>query len=449
MAHLQAFSVAWYISYVTALMLLHSPSSKATGFSLKLIPLFSQESPLYPGNLTQFERIHKIFEISKARANYLASMSKPDAFLNPEDIYLRVHEKNYFYTVDVLFGTPSKSEFLLFDTGSYLIWTQCLPCVNCFNQSAPIFNPNASSTYKRIPCDDPICRRPPFRCENGQCVHRINYAGGASASGLVSTETFTFPLKNKLVCVPGVIFGCSNDNRDFSFDGNIAGILGFSVSPFSLLGQLKSTAQGLFSYCLVYAYREMEATSILRFGKDANIQRKDMKTIRMFVDRSSHYYLSLQDISVADHRIGFAPGTFALRRNGTGGCMIDTGAIATFIQRGPYEVVMRHFDEHFTSFGRQRMHNASEDWEYCYRYDSRFRAYASMTFHFDRADFKVEPTYMYFIFQNEGYFCVAISFSDRNSVVGAWQQQDTRFVYDLNTGTIRFAPENCANDHFL
>lgn len=140
-----------------------------------------------------------------------------------------MHEKNYFYTVDVLFGTPSKSEFLLFDTGSYLIWTQCLPCVNCFNQSAPIFNPNASSTYKRIPCDDLICCRPPFRCENGQCVHRINYAGGASASGLVSTETFTFPLKNKLVCVPGVIFGCSNDNRDFSFDGNIAGILGFSV----------------------------------------------------------------------------------------------------------------------------------------------------------------------------------------------------------------------------
>lgn len=111
MAHVQAFSVAWYISYVTVLMLLHFPSSKATGFSLKLIPLFSPESLLYPGNLTQFERIHKIFEISKARAHYLASMSKPDAFLNPEDIYLRVHEKNYFYTVDVLFGAPTNQSF--------------------------------------------------------------------------------------------------------------------------------------------------------------------------------------------------------------------------------------------------------------------------------------------------------------------------------------------------
>lgn len=31
-------------------------------------------------------------------------------------------------------------------------------------------------------------------------------------------------------------------------------------------------------------------------------------------------------------------------------------------------------------------------------------AYASTTFHFDRADFKVEPTYMYLIYQNEGTF---------------------------------------------
>lgn len=102
-------------------------SSKSTGFSLKLIPLFSPESPLYPGNLTQFERIQKMFEIVKARAKYLASMSKPDALAEPEDICLRVHEHNSFYSVEVFLGTPSTSQFLFLDTGSFLIWTQCLP----------------------------------------------------------------------------------------------------------------------------------------------------------------------------------------------------------------------------------------------------------------------------------------------------------------------------------
>ncbi|KAE8125613.1 hypothetical protein FH972_020396 [Carpinus fangiana] len=47
-----------------------TPSDSA-GFSLKLIPRFSPESPLYPGNLSQSERIQKMVEISHARANYL------------------------------------------------------------------------------------------------------------------------------------------------------------------------------------------------------------------------------------------------------------------------------------------------------------------------------------------------------------------------------------------
>lgn len=32
------------------------------------------------------------------------------------------------------------------------------------------------------------------------------------------------------------------------------------------------------------------------------------------------------------------------------------------------------------------------------------------------------------------------------TVLGAWQQQNTRFVYDLDTLQLYFAPENCAQD---
>lgn len=73
----------------------------------------------------------------------------------------------------------------------------------------------------------------------------------------------------------------------------------------------------------------------------------------------------------------------------------------------------------------------------------KFRAYTSMTFHFQGADYVVEPAYMYFINESGGFFCVALA-SSTKTIVGAFQQQDMRVVYDLNRGVIRFAPENCA-----
>jgi hypothetical protein len=33
-----------------------------------------------------------------------------------------------------------------------LVWTQCLPCESCFQQTGPEFNPAKSSTYKPIKC---------------------------------------------------------------------------------------------------------------------------------------------------------------------------------------------------------------------------------------------------------------------------------------------------------
>jgi hypothetical protein len=267
----------------------------------------------------------------------------------------------------------------------------------------------------------------------------------------LSTETFTFANnKDGVLPVPNMMFGCSNNNLDFTFrEQKISGILGLNTAPESLVSQLKSTIQGRFSYCLVYSYREMEATSILRFGEDTVSIRNDYKTTPlMYRDLTTYYYLNLLDISVGDHRIGFPAGTFDLKPStGDGGCIIDNGAMATFIDRSPYERVMREFDEHFRSFGLERVHK-EVGLEYCYRYNPNFRPYLPMTFHFEGADFKVEPTYMYFHYEAKGYFCVALMPYAGKTLLGAWQQQDMRVVYDLNLGVVRFAPENCANDKF-
>jgi hypothetical protein len=166
-----------------------TPSESAAGFSLKLIPRFSPESPLYPGNLSQSERNQKMVEISQARANYLV-FSQNAAMDDPESIHLPVHEASTFYSAELSLGTPQISQYLLIDAGSGLIWTQCLPCINCFNQILPLYNSTASSTYQKIPCTDPRCRKPLCKCVDGNCVYSQRYGGGAVTKGIVKSLFF-------------------------------------------------------------------------------------------------------------------------------------------------------------------------------------------------------------------------------------------------------------------
>lgn len=63
---------------------------------------------------------------------------------------------NYIVTVGL--GTPNKQLSLEFDTGSFLTWTQCQPCVSyCYPQNDPIFDPAASTSYTKISCNSAEC----------------------------------------------------------------------------------------------------------------------------------------------------------------------------------------------------------------------------------------------------------------------------------------------------
>ncbi len=56
------------------------------------------------------------------------------------------------FLTQIALGTPKQSFTAIVDTGSDLVWTQCLPCESCFPQTGPEFNPAKSSTYKPIKC---------------------------------------------------------------------------------------------------------------------------------------------------------------------------------------------------------------------------------------------------------------------------------------------------------
>jgi hypothetical protein len=154
------------------------------------------------------------------------------------------------YFMDVFIGTPPKHYSLILDTGSDLNWIQCVPCIACFEQSGPYYDPKESSSFENITCNDPRCKLvsspdPPKPCkdENQTCPYFYWYGDSSNTTGDFALETFTVNLttpngKSELKHVENVMFGCGHWNRGL-FHG-AAGLLGLGRGPLSFASQLQS-----------------------------------------------------------------------------------------------------------------------------------------------------------------------------------------------------------------
>jgi hypothetical protein len=62
------------------------------------------------------------------------------------------------YLTQIGLGTPPQTFTAIVDTGSDLLWTQCLPCSSCYPQTGNAFNPARSSTYQALNCGNGLCQ---------------------------------------------------------------------------------------------------------------------------------------------------------------------------------------------------------------------------------------------------------------------------------------------------
>ncbi|XP_022753631.1 aspartic proteinase nepenthesin-1-like [Durio zibethinus] len=344
------------------------------------------------------------------------------------------------------------------DTGGGLIWTQCQPCKRCFPQNLEIYDPRASATYVRLPCSHPLCNGDGrlYDCINGECVYDAQYGGGATTKGVASLESFQFYISNAHTqTFNNVIFGCSNDNSDFSFQQrDVSGIFGLSLSPDSMASQSSSLIHRRFSYCLVPFRDAMPHPVILRFGEDIPQLPPGQVQTTLFVYSSPRryyfFFLELLDISVANHRLGFHPDTFRTRPDGLGGCYIDSGALLSQIDVNTvgvnaYEAVMTVFAAYYGSRNLKRT-TGPGGFELCYETPANYHDFAAITFHFNGADYSVYGENGHFIDPANGFFCVGILRGGGGTVLGAWHQQNKRIIYDGGIGGLQFADEQCVND---
>ncbi|KAJ0102410.1 hypothetical protein Patl1_04285 [Pistacia atlantica] len=385
-------------------------ASKSSGFSIRLIPRDSLESPLYQPNLTQHERIERMVNISHAKDELMTLHSTPNVTF--DDKYFALLDRQLtFYVAKIMVGNPAQTLFLSVDTGGGLIWTQCQPCIHCFPQINPIYDPRASFSYQKVFCESPHCNyeddNSQFDCVNDDCVYSITYFGGGigPTEGFVSLESFhLFSSTRGDTEEFTVLFGCSNNNQNFQYEqmqnNMVSGNLGLNLDPNSLVSQLSVFIDEIFSYCIVPYDQNFPFDvhpHVLRFGDDVHLPQGDIPTVHyVIVEDSYSYFLDVSDISIGNLRLQLPPGTFDV--GGKPGFIIDSGAPYTRIVANSgsgvnvFGLVMTTLRDHYNSYElvrvRQSQHGTT--FQLCYFNQPNFRDFPSLTFHFNGADYIVD-----------------------------------------------------------
>ncbi|RLM58548.1 hypothetical protein C2845_PM18G09010 [Panicum miliaceum] len=301
----------------------------------------------------------------------------------------------------------------------------------------------------------PACRRQSLQAPfvPDPAIHRCQFhltgPSGLSVKGLVSVDQYT---REDGRVFRRFFFGCAHETWHFHNINMYAGILAYRAFA------TQAAAHGLTraSYCL---FREVDRQGFLRFGADADIpSHPHYKTARILPARDdgaheSAYHVSLVGVSLGGRRLGgVRPEMFAHRKDGgQGGCIINLGTPLTIMAREAYRVVEEAVWSDLERHGAARVERAG--YGLCVRATEAIRGrLQSLPLHLageeEEATLVVSPKQLFLMVDDKRagqVACLAMVPGGR-TVIGALQQVDTRFVYDLKENKLSFAPESCVQD---
>uniref|UniRef100_A0A0E0KCZ7 Peptidase A1 domain-containing protein n=1 Tax=Oryza punctata TaxID=4537 RepID=A0A0E0KCZ7_ORYPU len=349
------------------------------------------------------------------------------------------------YLVHLAIGTPPQPVQLTLDTGSDLIWTQCLPCPTCFDQVLPYFDTSASSTFSLPSCGSTLCQGLPVAsCGNPKfwpnqtCVYTYAYGDKSVTTGLLEVDQFTFGAG---ASVPGVAFGCGLFNSGV-FKSNETGIAGFGRGPLSLPSQLKV---GNFSHCFTAVNGLKPSTVLLDLPADLYKNGRGAVQTTPLIKNPVHptfYYLSLKGITVGSTRLPMPESEFALK-NGTGGTIIDSGTAITSLPTRVYRLVR---DAFAAQVKLPVVPGNTTDPYFCFLAPLRAKPdMPKLVLLFEGATMDLPRENYVFEVEDAGssVVCLAIIEGGEVTTIGNFQQQNMHVLYDLQNSKLSFVPARC------
>ncbi|KFK31747.1 hypothetical protein AALP_AA6G154000 [Arabis alpina] len=331
---------------------------------------------------------------------------------------------NTQYLMKLQIGTPPFEIEVVIDTGSEILWTQCLPCLNCYNQLAPMFDPSKSSTYKEKRC----------KKSDQSCPYELIYGDGSYSKGVFATDTVTIQsTSGKAFVMPEFTFGCGHNNSG-TLSPNTSGIVGLDLGALSLTSQMGEKYYGVFSYCF-----SAKGSSKINFGDNAIVSGAGTVSTDLFMktEKPGYYYLNLDAISVGANRIETLGTPF---HASDGNMIIDSGSTYTHLPQG-YCNQVKEAVESFVQADRVTVPDVQL---LCYNSDS-IEIFPVITMHFSGgADLVLERYNMYGV--SRGVACMTLVCGDPTqlAIFGNRAQNNILVGYDPSSLLVSFKPTDCS-----
>lgn len=341
----------------------------------------------------------------------------------------------YFVRIGV--GSPARSQYMVVDSGSDVVWVQCQPCTQCYRQADPVFDPAKSASFSGVSCGSSVCAQLDQNagCHNGRCRYEVSYGDGSYTKGTLALETLTFGR----AAVRNVAIGCGHRNRGM-FVG-AAGLLGLGGGSMSLVGQLGGQIGGAFGYCLVS--RGTGSTGSLVFGREALPVGAAWVPLIRNPRAPSFYYIGLSGVGVGGMRVPIPESIFHLSELGDGGVVMDTGTAVSRLPTPAYVAFRDAFVAETASLPRSP---GVTIFDTCYDLNGFVTVRVpTVSFYFSGGPILTLPAGNFLIPVDEtGTFCFAFAPSQSGlSIIGNIQQEGIQISFDGANGFVGFGPNVC------
>ncbi|XP_020161072.1 aspartyl protease family protein 2-like [Aegilops tauschii subsp. strangulata] len=341
--------------------------------------------------------------------------------------------------VSIGIGQGGRRKVLALDTSASTSWVMCEPCHPPLHQVGRLFSPAASPTFRGVHSNDPVCV-PPY--------HRLHSANGCSfafpsATGYLARDTFHLRHSGRsaVKSISDVAFGCAHTTIGFYNEDILGGVLSLSTTPLSFLTQFGSRAGGRFSYCLPDPTTSRNPSGFIQFGIEVPSLPRDAHTTTLTASASG-YHLSLIGISLGNKRLDIERHVFTRH-----GCSINPAETITKIVEPAYLVVARELVAQMNELGSKQVKGPRGGPLVFNKISRTARTrLPSMVFHFaDGGDMWFTAGKLFLVIGTTARFLVEGHGSHR-TVIGAAQQVNARFIFNVAAGRLTFAEELCSRD---
>ncbi|KAL6970848.1 hypothetical protein U1Q18_030530 [Sarracenia purpurea var. burkii] len=355
-------------------------------------------------------------------------------------------------------GTPSRDYYVQVDTGSDIMWVNCIQCSECPKRGyhgleLTLYNPMDSLTGNLVSCDQEFCLEinggPVSGCTaNVSCLYTQVYGDGSYSIGyfvkdVVLYDRVSGDLQTKSAN-GSVIFGCgARQSGDLgSSEEALDGILGFGKSNSSMISQLASSGKvkRMFAHCL----DGVNGGGIFAIG---HVVQPQVNTTPLLPNQP-HYSVNMTSVEVGLDSLELPSDVF--ENANKMGTIIDSGTTLAYLP----EKIHGPLVEKILSWQPDLKLRALHEQYTCFQYsESIDDGFPPVTFHFERSlSLKVYPHD--YLFPFEGQWCIGWQNSGNQSrdsmnmtLLGDLVLSNKLVLYDLENQVIGWTEYNLTTCH--